>query len=188
MTDQNTFEEIYYKHKGRIYYYLHSLHIPVKLHDEFYAEGMYALWQAFEQYDCTKGELSTFLNYRIRFKMIDLIRKKERNKRMTEKVITNQKIMLHQGNHNRNKGQLLLPNKEIQLHDKKIWRYVQKQLTERQWKWIYYYIILDLSLKEIAHKENVSVEAVKGWAKSTRNKLRKDPTFKTKLLCAIETK
>lgn len=188
MTVQYTFEHIYHQHKGRIYYYLHTLRIPVKLHDEFYAEGMYALWQAYEQYDCTKGELSTFLNYRIRFTMIDLIRKKERNKRVTEKIINEQKVILHQGNHNRNKGQLLFPNEEIQIQDDAIWLYLQKRLTKRQWKWIYYYIISDLSLKEIAHIENVSVEAVKGWAKTTRNKLRKDPTFKMKLLCAIQTK
>ncbi len=35
-------------------------------------------------------------------------------------------------------------------------------------------MIEDLTIKEIAEQEDTSVEAVKGWAKEARKKLRKD--------------
>lgn len=58
MIEQETFTQIYRKHKSRIHYYLHTLQIPYQLRDEFYAEGMYAMWTAYKQYDQSKGKLS----------------------------------------------------------------------------------------------------------------------------------
>lgn len=124
-------------------------------------------------------------NYRIRFRMIDLIRKIEREKHVEEKVIKEQTTKLHSGNKNRSKNQFLITSSQLKIKDNAIWHYVKNRLTVRQWKWVYYFIVLDKSLKEIAEIENVTIEAVKGWAKETRNKLRKDPTFKTKLLKTI---
>lgn len=182
------FEHIFHQHKNRIYYYLHYLNIPYQLHDEFYAEGMVALWQAYEQYDSSKGNLTTFLNYQIRFKLIDLIRKKEREQRAIEKMRENEQIKQTTGNRNRGKNYpLLVHANTIKIHDESLWHELREKLTERQWKWVYYFIILDLSLREIADKENVTVDAVKGWAKMTRQTLRKDPTFKKRLLAVIQT-
>lgn len=186
MTHPDNFEHIYEKHKNRIYYYLQTLNIPYQLRDKFYAEGLYAMWVGFKNYDKSKGKLSTYLNYRIRFTMIDLIRRKERDNRATEKIKANQMINLHTGNRNRNRDQLLIHQTTPHIQDEKLWLDLKEKLTERQWKWIYYYIILDWPLKKIAEKERVTIEAVKGWAKMTRKKLRKDETFKKRLLNMIQ--
>lgn len=188
MDEKNrSFNDIYHQHKNRIHYYLHLLQIPYELRDEFYAEGMYALWLAYKQYNPKKGKLNTFLNYRIRFRMIDLIRQKEREKRTTEKMIQDQTITLHTGNRNRATDQPLIPSDTtIRIHDEQLWIDLKRKLTERQWKWVYYFIILDWPLKKIVEKENVTVEAVKGWAKMTRQKLRKDTTFKQQLKDAVQ--
>lgn len=45
-------------------------------------------------------------------------------------------------------------------------------MTEKQWDWVYYYVIHDMPLKEIAELKGVSVEAVKSWGKGARKKLR----------------
>lgn len=52
------------------------------------------------------------------------------------------------------------------------------QLTSNQWKWVYYFIIADLSIKEIMEIENVSADAVKGWGRATKKKLRNETTRK----------
>lgn len=187
-TKQKSFEHIYEQHKNRIHYYLHLLHIPYELRDKFYAEGMYALWLAYKQFDSQQGNFTTFLNYRIRFRMIDLIRKKARGQQTKEQLIKNQKITLHTGNRNRATDQPLLSyDTTIHIRDEQLWIDLRNMLTDRQWKWVYYFIILDWPLKKIAETENVSIEAVKGWAKMTRQKLRKDKAFKKRLQQAIQT-
>ena len=45
-------------------------------------------------------------------------------------------------------------------------------LTENQKKWVLYTVIDDLSVKEIAEKENVSVSAVKAWRRGAKQKLK----------------
>ncbi|WP_156290976.1 sigma factor-like helix-turn-helix DNA-binding protein [Oceanobacillus salinisoli] len=60
----------------------------------------------------------------------------------------------------------------IQVLDQNSWERVFSLLTEKQRKWVYYHIIRDMSLKEIAKLENTSVEAVKDWGKQAKRKLR----------------
>jgi|SRR5690625_2973819 len=176
---KQSFDIVFHQHKKRIYYYLHQLNIPYKLHDEFYAEGLIALWEAYEQYDPSKGNLTTYLNYRIRFKMIDLIRKKERKKQAHESYLEAQKQILMTGNRDRGANFPLLDYTDsIDIRDEQFWQYIRNQLTDRQWKWVYYYVILGYSLREIAERENVTIEAVKGWAKMTRKKLKQDEVLK----------
>ena len=51
---------------------------------------------------------------------------------------------------------------------------VKAKLTANQWNWVYYFIIQDFSLKEIAEMNGVSVETVKSLGKQTRRKLKRD--------------
>ncbi|WP_080872518.1 sigma factor-like helix-turn-helix DNA-binding protein [Oceanobacillus timonensis] len=46
-------------------------------------------------------------------------------------------------------------------------------MTDRQKRWFCHAIVDGLSNQEIADKEEVSLEAVKSWAKSAKRKLRK---------------
>lgn len=45
-------------------------------------------------------------------------------------------------------------------------------LTENQKKWVLYTALCDLSVKEIAEIENVSLSAVKSWRAGARGKLK----------------
>lgn len=61
---------------------------------------------------------------------------------------------------------------EITLDNRQFWKTVKDSLSENQWKWVKYFIIADLSVKEIMEIEGVSADAVKGWGQAIRRKLR----------------
>ncbi|WP_404821762.1 sigma factor-like helix-turn-helix DNA-binding protein [Oceanobacillus halotolerans] len=62
-----------------------------------------------------------------------------------------------------------------------MWTELQSQLTKNQWKWVDSFIRQNLSIKEIANQEGVSIDAVKSWGRQARKKLQQDH-FKEKLL------
>ena len=66
------------------------------------------------------------------------------------------------------------------VKDDAFWEEVRSRLTENQWKWVEYFIIADLTIKEIMEIEGVSADAVKGWGRAVRRKL-KDEELRKKL-------
>lgn len=52
-------------------------------------------------------------------------------------------------------------------------RQIQKNLTQNQMKWFILFVLQDLSVKEIAEKEGVTIDAVKNWARLAKPKIRK---------------
>src|SRR5699024_2372615 len=139
----------------------------------------------YKEYDKTKGDVGTFINYRIRYRLIDLLRKKKRQQEREEQMIDEQKRQLTDGNRNR-QSSLPIIDPTVDYIDipcernKEFWTFVKSQLTEKQWKWVKYFIIADLSIKEIMEIESVSADAVKGWGQAVRKKLRKE-SIKEKL-------
>src|SRR5690625_238255 len=172
------FETFFTMNKNRIYYQIHRLNIPKELHEKFYTEGIVALWQAYKEYDATKGNVGTFINYRIRYRLIDLLRKKARQQERQEQIIDEQKRQLTDGNHSRQSSLPLIDPTVDYIdipceHNREFWTFVKSQLTKKQWKWVKYFIIADLSIKEIMEIENVTADAVKGWGQAVRKKLRR---------------
>lgn len=47
-----TFEEIFEQNKRRIHYHIHKLRIDDQ-HHEFYQEGLYVMWNAYQAYQPT---------------------------------------------------------------------------------------------------------------------------------------
>lgn len=170
------FESFFTMNKNRIYFQIHRLNIPKELHEEFYTEGIVALWQAYQAFDASKGNVGTFINYRIRFRLIDLLRKKARRQEQEKQAIQQHKRLLTNGNHNRQSSfPLIDPTVDYidipcEQHQE-FWNFIRSQLTEKQWKWVKYFIIADLSVKEIMEIENVTANAVKGWGQAVRKKL-----------------
>ncbi|MHA6250816.1 sigma-70 family RNA polymerase sigma factor [Oceanobacillus sp. CAU 1775] len=168
-----SFEEIVEQNERRIHYHLHKLRIQDP-HQEFYQEGLIAMWSAYKKYQPDKGPLSTYFNFIIHRRLIDLIRKESRRINKETPMATEEEETLDRANYQNSTN--TEPQKDIiteHLTDNShLWMQIRELLTEKQWKWVQYYIIEDISLKEIAEKENVSVEAVKGWAKEARRKLR----------------
>lgn len=147
---------------------------------------MVILWQAYEAFDPEQGELNSFLNARLRLRFIDLIRRNTRQADAEEEAQLAIKNVIATGNKIRRTNQHLLQRTGIYLLDESLFHYIRSQLTDRQWKWLYYYAIQGYKLREIAQKEAVDIEAVKGWAKAARKKLKQDPYLKELIKESIE--
>lgn len=188
MTENNLhFKDIVKKNERRIHYYIHRLQIRDP-HDEFYQEGLVALWNAYNTYEEDKGPMGTYFNYVIRNRLIDQIRKTERTRTRDDQSKSYSEIELSDGNH---KTQIstsvpLPKNEKFPLPNDEIWNSVRSQLTDRQWAWVYYFIIKRWSQKEIAEHLDTTVAAVNSWARQVRKKLNNE-AFKRKLYEYIYT-
>ncbi|WP_449355170.1 sigma-70 family RNA polymerase sigma factor [Virgibacillus natechei] len=173
--DNVIFEEIFKQNERRIHYHIHKLNIRDP-HQEFYTEGLVAMWNAYEKYQPDKGPMATYFNYTIRNWMIDLMRKRNREQENAAGYMQKQQTQVDDGNYYRNGNFSYLVMKvaesEGALYDAEFWQEVWGQLTDNQWKWVTYFVIEDMPVREIAEQEGVSVEAVKSWGKEVRRKLR----------------
>ncbi|HLR14700.1 MAG TPA: sigma-70 family RNA polymerase sigma factor [Bacillota bacterium] len=175
---ERNFETFFKMHERRIHYQIQRLNINHAWYDDFYAEGIVALWQAYQGYETRKGNLGTFLNYQIRFRLIDLQRKKIREQEVAERAEKEEKRNIDTGNRCRITNNILLDTAGIEFKDGAFWGEVRKPLTDKQWKWVQYFIIADLTVQEIMEIEGVSKTAVKSWGREVRRKLRKEGIFK----------
>ena len=177
------FEKFLSVHGDRVHYMIHRLGVSKDWYDEFYAEGIVALWQAFCDYDevLGKGNVGTFLNYRIRFRLIDLLRKKLREAEADQEAAM--KLMREElrGNRHRGTDRELVDAGGVVVSDGAFWDEVRSLLTEKQWLWVHYFIICDLSVKEIMEIEGVSADTVKNWGRGVRARLR-DEEVRRRLL------
>ncbi|GAB4074307.1 hypothetical protein GCM10028778_18100 [Barrientosiimonas marina] len=169
-----TFDEIFEQNKRRIHYQLHKMNIRDP-HQEFFQEGLIAMWNAYEKYKPDKGPMATYFNYMIRNRLIDRMRKENRYTEVREQATQEFSTQLTDGNHRRREGEMAQPltaNSHPQLNDPTPWQHLKSHMTDKQWKWVQFHIIDNLTLPEIAQQENVSLEAVKSWGKQARKKLR----------------
>lgn len=79
------FETFFKSNERRIHYQIHRLGISDDWYEDFYSEGILALWRAYEEYDEVKGDIGTFINFRIRYRLLDLLRKKIREQEKKRK-------------------------------------------------------------------------------------------------------
>ncbi|GGF30914.1 hypothetical protein GCM10010954_32600 [Halobacillus andaensis] len=156
--DDLEFERIVLENERLIHYHIRSLHINDATGD-FFAIGLEALWRAYDSYDPDVGKFSTYLSWKVRNALIDEIRKDARR-------LQHQSFLLQ--------TQTTLSNlmSEDVIVDQYLWDQVKENLNINQWKWIYYFIIHDLSVGQIASLEKVSKDTVKNWGRQARKKLR----------------
>lgn len=126
-----SFYEVAAEFEGMIYFHIHQLHIK-QPYDDYFQEGLFALWKAHKMFDAEKGEFPTYANRRIRNGLLDV--KKQESSRAHKDMLVRQSI-LKQG----------LDNPVKSFDDPYLWKAVQSKMTINQWKWIYQYIILDQS-------------------------------------------
>lgn len=176
-----TFEDIFKQNERRIHYHIHKLNIRDP-HQDFFQEGLVALWNAYKTHEPDKGPMATYFNFTIRNRLIDKVRKDTRLTENDEKVIMNNMKELGDGNHFSTSETVypLVDTSDIPVHDSYLWNRLKDNLTTNQWKWVDYYIVKDMSIKEIANLENKSEDAVKSWGRQARKKLRNE-TFREKL-------
>lgn len=167
------FETFFRANEGRIHYQIQRLGVSGDLYEELYAEGIVALWKAYESFDEQKGNIGTYLNYQIRYRLLDVLRKKSRQNELKEEAEGEEKVRLDDGNRHGTSGLPLIRPDGVPLSRDAFWIEVRRHLTNRQWKWVEYFIIANLSVQEIAEIEGVSTSAVKSWGMEVRRKLRK---------------
>src|SRR5699024_1845529 len=172
---EKTFDEIFKENERRIHYHIHKLRIKDP-YNEFYVEGIHALWNAYKTFQPEKGTLSTYFNYMMHYRLIDLLEKKTREKKKLEHIVQEERLKYDDGNRMRTAKLPVIDPVGVRVKEMEslLWQEVRKRLTEKQWKWVYHYIILEMPVKAIAAKEGVTVDAVKGWGREARRKLRRD--------------
>lgn len=166
------FDSFFRANERRIYFQMRRLGISGDLYEEFYSEGVLALWKGYKQYDSKRGNFGTFLNYQIRYRLIDLIRKRVRDQERVDEAIQEKTTQIDPGNRHRATGLPIANRCGIVLENEAFWEEVRSELTNNQWKWVHYFIIADLTIKEIMENVDVSADAVKGWGRQVRRKLR----------------
>lgn len=153
-----SFEQLSKQYEPMIHKIMRSLHI-YKNEDEFYQLGLIGLWEAHERFDVQKGNFTNyaytyikgiFLNEMTKFNKYESrnVYPKEEFWDFIEDMQTEEPLSLN----------LLLS--------------YCASLTENQTKWVIYTCIDDLTIKQIAEKEGVSISAVKAWRKGAKEKLK----------------
>src|SRR5699024_11221941 len=119
-----------------------------------------ALWQAYKVYEAGKGNLGTFLNYQIRFRLIDLQRKRIREEEVADRAKKEEKLNIDTGNRCRITNKILFDTAGLEFKDDAFWNEVRKPLTDKQWKWVQYFFIAELKVLDIINDVGVLYTAV----------------------------
>lgn len=158
VVNEMNFEEVFKQNERRIHYHIHRLGICDPYQD-FYSEGLFAMWTAYQKYNPDKGPLGTYFNYIICNRLVDLLRKEIREQEKRDSIVGNEKERISEATTVLKNVTANLPGSG--LEGMGMWQDVKSKFTAKQWDWVYYYIIQDMPLKEIAELKEVSVEEVK---------------------------
>lgn len=164
--------------RSEFIFYIHNLHIKDP-HQEFYQEGLEALWNAYLSYHSDKGNMSTYFNYSIKNRMIDLLRKKSIDQKYEKSYQWEIDTQRGAGNRIRRNGNEVpvVGNADMLLIHSTLFELVEERLSANQYKWVNYFILEDMSVKAIAEQEGVSENAVKSWGREARRKLKEQNVY-----------
>lgn len=156
-----SFENVVEEFKPMVHHLIHRLGI-LDPHEEFYQEGLLALWEVTQTYNEEKGKFSTYAYFIIRNRLINMIRKRNRKQEQHDEIAA------------KSRRETTVDAHDFEW-DPYLYKAMIEQLSDNQIKWLNSYVILDLSVKEIAEREGVTVDAVKNWGRLAKQKLMKDP-------------
>ncbi|CAM4014889.1 sigma-70 family RNA polymerase sigma factor [Alkalicoccus chagannorensis] len=153
-----TFEEVEAQFMPMVYGALRRWKLQGEA-EEFEQTGRIALYEAWQKFDGDKGAFAPFaqsyVNGRIRQQLTRQNRERERF------ACTPPEIMeLHDAP---------APGRESQLELRDV--IARMPLSERQRCWLIGYVLDNLTVREIAEREDVSIETVKSWRKEAKKKL-----------------
>ncbi|MYL34325.1 sigma-70 family RNA polymerase sigma factor [Pontibacillus yanchengensis] len=151
-------EQLIEDFKPMLHHIIHRLGI-VDQEGDFYQEGLLALWEVSRTYQEEKGKLSSYVYFIVRNRLISLLRNKKRKQEHTDEIIA----MSH------DEAEVEM---EVDIWDSYLVAELKTVLTANQCKWLDGYVLQDLSVKEVAAKENVTIDAVKNWGRKAREKLK----------------
>ncbi|KAA0547115.1 sigma-70 family RNA polymerase sigma factor [Bacillus sp. BGMRC 2118] len=156
-----SFQEVLDREEWVVHYCIKRLNI-FKNKDEFYQEGLIALWEAYQRYDSTKGStFRTFAYHTVRGKMLTCLRKSSKNDN-NQATLTDELIEVTADPH-------IVPVLETET----LSLYCEG-LTHDQKKWVFLHFFEGRGQKEIANMEQVGHETVKSWRRYALQKIRKN--------------
>lgn len=163
-----SFDELVVQYQPMIHKIIHSLHI-YRNQDEFYQTGLIGLWEATKSFDDKKGSFSNYAYTCMKGKM--LYQMNQTNQWQEKHIHPLQKFW---GTIEDHETSSLLEKEMLQTYC--------EGLTEKETKWVISSIIEQLSIKEIAERENVSVSAVKQWKAGAVRKLKEKAATQNELV------
>jgi RNA polymerase sigma factor (sigma-70 family) len=156
-----SFEELVVQYQPMIHKIIQSLHI-YRNKDEFFQTGLIGLWEAAQSFDQRKGSFSNYAYTYMKGKMLSQM---SQNNQFNEKLI-----------HPKEEFWETIEGQESLFLEKETIKTYCEGLTEKEAKWVKAMSIHQLSIKEIAEKENVSMSAVKQWRSGAIRKLKEKVT------------
>ncbi|MDL4839107.1 sigma-70 family RNA polymerase sigma factor [Aquibacillus rhizosphaerae] len=155
------FEEIVKQHENMIHHLIHKCGIR-DYNQEFYQEGMIALWKAAKTYDESRGKFSSYAYFLIEKGLLSLIRSQNHQVEKQEACVSGLSM----------ERARMSDSFEIGF-DPYLLHMIEENLTENQMKWFTMFVLNDRPIKEIAATLNVTEDAVKNWARHAKPKIRK---------------
>ncbi|RPF53301.1 sigma-70 family RNA polymerase sigma factor [Aquisalibacillus elongatus] len=150
------FCEVLNQYENMIYHLIYKLNIQDR-DGEFYQTGLIALWESYQKY-YGRPTFSKITYITIRSRLIDLIRKKSRQ--IEHETVS--EFLQDQGSY----------QDSIEHFDPYFWQMVREALSEKQWIYVQKRIVEGKAIKDIADEEGTTIDAVKGWGKEVKRKLR----------------
>jgi RNA polymerase sigma factor (sigma-70 family) len=154
-----SFDELVLQYQPMIRKIIKSLHI-YKYQHEFYQTGLIALWEAAQSFDERKGKFSNYAYTSIKGKMLSEM---TQNNHYKEKNILPKEEEFWEGVEGQ-ESPLFLEKETIHTYC--------EGLTEKEAQWVMKSFISQLTIKEIAESEKVTVSAVKQWKLGAIRKLK----------------
>ncbi|MFC4799406.1 sigma-70 family RNA polymerase sigma factor [Neobacillus sp. GCM10023253] len=153
-----SFEQLAEQYQPMIHKIIHSLHLYTDL-EEFYQLGLISLWEASQRFNPEKGNFTNYAYSYIRGKLLMELNKMAKSK---ERDFCPEEEFWEMAADCRKDSSL---EREILLS-------CLEMLTPNQGKWLQYTLINDLSVREMAERESVTVSAVKQWREGARRRLK----------------
>ncbi|MEH7274260.1 sigma-70 family RNA polymerase sigma factor [Neobacillus vireti] len=153
-----SFDEVVVQYQPMIYKIINSLHI-YKNQEEFYQTGLIGLWEATQSFDERKGNFSNYAYTCMKGKMLSQMTK---NNQFNERYIHSEREF----------WETIEDQASSPALEKEIIQTYCEGLTEKEAKWVIATSIDQLSTKEIAEREKVSLSAVKQWKSGAKRKLK----------------
>lgn len=155
-----SFEQISTQYTPMIYSIIGKLNIYHNK-DEFFQLGLIAIWEAYKRFNPEKGDFTnyaySYIKGRLQTEMTRSTKRHEREVPAVEELweyIVDECTM-------------------IPLEEDTLLSYCRSSgLNENQTKWVLYYCLHNLGIKEIAAIEGVALSTVKNWRADARGKLR----------------
>ena len=153
-----SFDELVVQYQPMIHKIIQSLHI-YRNEDEFYQTGLIGLWEATQSFDERKG---SFSNYAYTYMKGKMLYQMTQTNQFKDRHIHPQKEFWE--TIEEQDPSLVLEKETLQTYC--------EGLTEKEAKWVFASFIDQLSNKEIAEREKVSISAVKQWKSGAIRKLK----------------